>query len=313
MTSEQKQPLVSVIIPNYNHARYLEQRLDSVFGQTYPNYEVIFLDDCSKDNSLEVVNRYKDNPHLSQIVVNETNSGSVFKQWDKGINLAKGELIWIAESDDYCELNLLEEFIIEWNKYDNVAMAFCNYVQFDEETGYKQIPYEKKNRCFDGLEFIRKRMARTNAPVNASGCVFSKKAFEKMPHDFLEFRSAGDYMFWTSIMTQGNVIRIRKNLTYYRIHCGSVTNNCVSKGITSLEDIKVFRFIEKQVHLSKYDRYMAKIAHYEKYVPVQFDTEEIRKNVLTQWGLYGVKKNKPLSNLLLWLPIRFENYFGILI
>ena len=94
-------PLVSVIVPNYNHARYLEQRLDSVFGQTYPNFEVIILDDSSTDNSLEIINRYKYNPHLSQIVVNKTNSGSVFKQWAKGLSLAKGEWIWIAESDDY--------------------------------------------------------------------------------------------------------------------------------------------------------------------------------------------------------------------
>ena len=80
-------PLVSVIIPNYNHAQYLEQRLDSVFNQTYQNFEVIFLDDCSTDNSLEVIEKYKGNPHLSRIVVNETNSGSPFKQWDKGIGL----------------------------------------------------------------------------------------------------------------------------------------------------------------------------------------------------------------------------------
>ena len=75
-------PLISVIIPNYNHARYLEQRLDSVFNQTYPNFEVIILDDHSTDNSLEIINRYKDDPNLSQIIINDTNSGSVFKQWD---------------------------------------------------------------------------------------------------------------------------------------------------------------------------------------------------------------------------------------
>lgn len=86
-------PFVSVIVPNYNHARYLEQRLDTVFNQTYQNFEVIILDDKSTDNSLEVINRYKDNPHLSQIVVNEQNTGSPFKQWDKGINLAKGVTI----------------------------------------------------------------------------------------------------------------------------------------------------------------------------------------------------------------------------
>lgn len=84
-------PLVSVIVPNYNHARYLEQRLDTVFNQTYQNFEVIIFK--STDNSLEVINRYKDNPHLSQIVVNEQNTGSPFKQLDKGINLAKGVTI----------------------------------------------------------------------------------------------------------------------------------------------------------------------------------------------------------------------------
>lgn len=91
-------PLVSVIVPNYNHARYLEQRLDTVFNQTYQKFEVIILDDKSTDNSLEVINRYKDNPHLSQIVVNEQNTGSPFKQWDKatilpGVTIGDGAVI----------------------------------------------------------------------------------------------------------------------------------------------------------------------------------------------------------------------------
>ena len=81
-------PLVSVIIPNYNHARYLKQRLDSVFNQTYQNFEVIFLDDCSTDNSLEIIEQYKDNPHLKQVVVNETNSESLYVQWRKGLGHA---------------------------------------------------------------------------------------------------------------------------------------------------------------------------------------------------------------------------------
>ena len=100
-------PLVSVIIPNFNHAPYLEQRLESVFNQTYQNFEVIILDDHSTDNSMEIIMRYKDNPHVSHIIENDINSGKVFKQWNKGFHLAKGELIWIAESDDFCELNML--------------------------------------------------------------------------------------------------------------------------------------------------------------------------------------------------------------
>ncbi|MDO5340840.1 MAG: glycosyltransferase family A protein [Bacteroidia bacterium] len=74
-----RQPLVSVIIPNYNHARYLDQRIQTVLNQTYQNFEVIILDDKSTDNSLEVIAKYKVNPHISQIVINEQNSGSPFK------------------------------------------------------------------------------------------------------------------------------------------------------------------------------------------------------------------------------------------
>lgn len=306
-------PLVSVIVPNYNHARYLEQRLDTVFNQTYQNFEVIILDDKSTDNSLEVINRYKDNPHLSQIVVNEQNSGSPFKQWDKGINLAKGELIWIAESDDYNELNFLEELITEWQKHKNVVVAFSNYVMFADDNSWCSIPKERKNRCFNGKTFIRKRQVRFNAPVNASGVIFLKYAYDRMSHEYMNFRSAGDYMFWTAIMTQGDVVRVRKNLTYYRLHVGSVTSNNVSKGITSLEDLVVYQFIAEKVGLSWYDRYMASIAHYNKYMPISFDDENVRRKVLTEWGLYGKKKNKFFSGIIEWLPIRLENNMGVLL
>ena len=96
-------PLVSVIVPNYNHAQYLEKRIDTVLNQTYQNIEVIILDDKSKDNSIEVIEQYRNHPKVAQIILNEQNTGSPFKQWDKGISAANGELIWIAESDYYNE------------------------------------------------------------------------------------------------------------------------------------------------------------------------------------------------------------------
>ena len=103
--------MVTVIIPNFNHARFLDERIRSVLNQTYQDFEVMILDDCSTDNSLEVINRYKNHPKVTQIVVNEQNSGSPFKQWQKGISMAKGELIWIAESDDSCEPTFLETLV----------------------------------------------------------------------------------------------------------------------------------------------------------------------------------------------------------
>ena len=59
-------PTVSVIIPNYNHAPYLKERIDSVLNQTYQDFEVIILDDCSPDNSVEVIEQYRSNPHVSR-------------------------------------------------------------------------------------------------------------------------------------------------------------------------------------------------------------------------------------------------------
>ena len=82
-------PTVSVIIPNYNHAPYLRQRIDSVLQQDYQDFEVILLDDCSKDDSRQVLENYRDHPKVSHVVYNEQNTGNTFIQWERGINLAE--------------------------------------------------------------------------------------------------------------------------------------------------------------------------------------------------------------------------------
>ncbi len=86
---------VTVIIPNYNYQDYIIERIDSILLQTYPIYELIILDDCSTDNSVEVINKKIEEikikyPELKiQFIVNEKNSGGcVFKQWKKGFDLA---------------------------------------------------------------------------------------------------------------------------------------------------------------------------------------------------------------------------------
>ena len=100
--------LVSIIVPNYNHARYLKERLDSIYNQTYRHFEVILLDDCSTDGSVEVLKEYaRKYPENTRLVANEHNSGKVFHQWNKGLELARGEFVWIAESDDFAEPDFL--------------------------------------------------------------------------------------------------------------------------------------------------------------------------------------------------------------
>ena len=84
-------PAVSVIVPNYNHARFLRKRIDSILNQTFQDFELILLDDCSTDESRSILSEYASDPRV-RLELNEVNSGSPFKQWNKGIRIARGEL-----------------------------------------------------------------------------------------------------------------------------------------------------------------------------------------------------------------------------
>lgn len=86
-------PLVSVVVPNYNYKRYLNLRIQSILQQTYQNIELILLDDASTDGSEEVLSDYQDHAKVSHILLNEHNTGNPFKQWFKGMQLAKGKYI----------------------------------------------------------------------------------------------------------------------------------------------------------------------------------------------------------------------------
>src|SRR5579863_7553321 len=115
---------LSVIVPNYNYAHFLKRRLDSIANQTIKPDEIIFLDDCSTDNSREVAEQLLKTYGIAySIVVNETNQG-VFFQWLKGIRLAKFDYIWIAEADDSCEPDLLDRLLSGFDDSD-VVVSYC--------------------------------------------------------------------------------------------------------------------------------------------------------------------------------------------
>ncbi len=118
-------PTVSVIVPNYNHARYLRQRIESVLRQTYQDFEVILLDDCSTDDSRSILSSYAGDPRV-RMEFNEVNSGSTFKQWNKGVRLARGEYVWIAESDDYADDAAVREVGVAYSmRSRRPCSAYC--------------------------------------------------------------------------------------------------------------------------------------------------------------------------------------------
>lgn len=248
-------PNVSVIVPNYNHAPYLKQRIESILDQTYQDFELILLDDCSTDGSRDIIEQYRSNPHVSHIVYNEANSGSAFRQWDNGIVLAKSEWIWVAESDDYAEPTFLERLISEASNATDCSLAFAATWWIDEN-GNRMWNNGKGNgvHIHSSNDFIRHRLA-TNCPIaNVSECIFRRDKFRPSEsHRYEHMRLCGDWFFYLLLAEQGSVVELEEPLSYYRQHCTNISGSAEQQGLTFLEGIDVLDYMVMHNYLKKSD------------------------------------------------------------
>lgn len=238
-------PTVSVIVPNYNHAPFLKQRLDSILRQTYQDFELILLDDCSTDDSRDIMEHYRNDPHVSHIVYGESNSGSAFRQWDKGIALAKGEWIWVAESDDYAEPTFLECLLKEVGKVPDCALAYSATYWVDQQ-GQKlwETPISDKVNIYNGHDFIRQKLAVCNSIANVSECIFRRDKFRPAESDrYEQMRLCGDWFVYILLAEQGNVIEVEEPLSYYRQHSSNISSEAEHRGLTFLEGADVLEYM----------------------------------------------------------------------
>lgn len=256
-----EKPLVSIIIPNYNHAQFLEQRIESVLNQTYKNIEIILLDDHSNDNSVDIFKRYQHNPYVSNVALNTKNSGSPFIQWQKGVKMASGEFIWIAESDDFCVDSLLETLIKEFTNDEKCVLAFCKSLTVNskgEITGEKGL---NENYHDNGRSFFNNYLYRYNYISNASSVIFKKDAFPISDESFVNYRGCGDWIVWIEICKSGNVAYVNKPLNYYRVHDNNTTSSQISSGKNEQESAAVTQYMYKKKYISLWKKIRVSIAH----------------------------------------------------
>ncbi|WP_165073527.1 glycosyltransferase [Paludisphaera rhizosphaerae] len=225
---------VSVIVPNYRHAPFLEERLRSVFDQTVRPHEIIFLDDASPDDSVEVARRLAPlAPVPMRIVVNEKNSGSTFRQWLKGMELATGDLIWFAESDDSAHPRFLEKLIPEFHDPEVVlaysqsaligprgerwASDFLGHTD-DLNPGRWRSRYKAS-----GAEEAEVGLSQKNTIPNASAVLFRKPAQIDFAEELSGMRFAGDWLFYGLILRGGKIAFVPESLNRYRRHDQTVS------------------------------------------------------------------------------------------
>jgi len=231
-------PRVSVIVPNYNYANHLRERIGSIVRQTFPFYELIVLDDASGDDSVEVLEQLAVEYEVPlRLVRNEVNSGSVFRQWAKGVELARGEFVRIAEADDLSEPECLERLIAAMPD-KSVVMAYCQSEQIDGEGNTLASTYlEYTNdvsrdhwlRAYrrPGIDEIRECLAIKNTIPNVSAALFRRDALLNALHrefdTICSFQIAGDWMTYLAVLEQGDIAFVPESLNLHRRHSSSVT------------------------------------------------------------------------------------------
>ena len=254
-------PFVSVIVPNYNHAPYLKQRIDSIINQTYQNFELILLDDCSSDNSREVLESYRSNPHVTHIVYNEQNSGTPFLQWDKGIKLAKGEWVWIAESDDWADLNFLETIMQLAKEHPEcgVIYAMARYMRDGKVTWAPEC--DGTTYLYSGEKYNCEHLLFGCKIPNVSMMVFRKSLYENVqPDSFLHMHLCGDWMCYTQLCKQTYVAQINSLLSYYGHHSANSSEEAEHEGRTFIEGLDVIDNLVEYYHIPAiyYSRFWGK-------------------------------------------------------
>ena len=289
-------PLVSVIVPNYNHHLYLPERIGSILSQEFQDFELILLDDCSPDNSVEIFERYRSNPKVSHICVNEQNSGSTFKQWEKGISLSRGKYIWIAESDDSSDPRLLGSIVNALERYPSAVVGFCTTMEIDSEGNSLKLSMDDYPQKFctlhEGMEFIKRKMLYLNSIVNASAVVFKKELWEKVDKEFTSYRLCGDWLFWLEVLRQGNVVWIHRSYNYFRKHPGEVTPRAFKEGVNFREMKGVLSYMERNLSLNWYVLCLLR-----GYVLVNILRSKVLSNSLREELIKWWRKEYPASPL----------------
>jgi hypothetical protein len=236
-------PRISVVVPSHNYARYLPERLASVFGQTHTVEEVIVLDDASTDDSVAVARETaRDWRRSIRLEARTENGGSVFRQWQRAAELARGDYLWIAEADDSAHPELLARLARLLAANPEIDLAFCDSRAVDSEGTTTMASYQdyyrhagigpgllSQDRIFTAKDFLRDCLAERNTILNASAVVFRtqslRDSLRRCAAELPSWRVAGDWRLYVDMLQHatGLVGYVATPLNTHRRHAASAT------------------------------------------------------------------------------------------
>lgn len=254
-------PSVSVIVPFYNHEKFVAERLNTVLGQSVKDIEVILMDDLSTDNTVEVASQYLSDPRV-RMEANTVNSGSPFKQWKKGLGLAQSDLVWIAEGDDACDLNFLATLLPYFDD-QMMAIASAKTEIIDEHSTekpgvlmpYLDSAYQDKYRSsfrLDGFDTINQDLGAVCTLVNASGLILRKQYLRPEVLDEAgEFKMCGDWYLYISMLRHGKLAYDVSTTNYFRRHSASQVNKVEGTDVYFIERYRITKYVAENFFVDR--------------------------------------------------------------
>lgn len=206
--------LVSIIMPAFNAEKFIDSAVNSVMNQTYKNWELLIIDDCSKDDTYKIISKYASNDRRIIILENEVNSGAAISR-NKGIDKATGKYIAFLDSDDVWFDSKLSKQIsyMEKNDYKFTCTSYNKINELSESLNKVIIAKEKS----DYWELLK------TCPGNSTVIYNSEKLGKfKIPN----FQKRNDYLLWLNVIKKSNDLRgIQETLSSHRIHNNSISSN----------------------------------------------------------------------------------------
>ena len=211
---EQKQPLVSVIMPAYNAEEYISEAVQSVMAQTYTNWELLILDDCSTDSTADKARCFSDLDPRITLYSNPKNIGVALTR-NKGMALAKGSWVALLDSDDVWHKDKLEKQL-ELAKKTGADIVYCSYCLIDK--------YGKKISEFIVPPVTSYEEMLKSSVISCSTAILCNNSAGK--HRFTSGNFHEDYVFWLSLMRNGfEAVGCEEPLSDYRVIEGSRSRN----------------------------------------------------------------------------------------
>lgn len=280
--------LVSIVLPTYNGEAFIKEAIDSIIAQTYTNWELTVVNDCSKDNTLNLVNEYVAKDARIKVVTNEVNQ-RISKSLNRGFSLSKGDYFTWTSDDNYYLPTAIEKMVDWLETHPTDAMVYTAFTKKDEVNNYEEkisddiSPLGLLKTCVCGPCFLYRRSA-----AEAVG-----------GYDY-EIPLAQDYDYWMRMYLHGNIAHLSEDLYVYRFHKDCLS--CTAKKQVGDDDGVVKRkyeeiYAQKFPETANYVKARMLLNDYEKSgnkdILVKLEKEYSKKFLYSQYK----KKYKSLRSM----------------